>query len=61
MVESAHQQFETFMRAHAVPEALGEPNGLSFGWFGVVSVRIGTLMCETTSCSRKRLDHSNAP
>src|SRR3954468_20661017 len=34
MVESAHQQFETFMRTQAVPEAVGEPNGLSFGWFG---------------------------
>jgi len=34
MVESAHQQFETFMRTQAVSEAVGEPNGLSLGWFG---------------------------
>src|SRR4051794_38138362 len=34
VVENAHQRFETFMRAHAVPEALREPNGFSFGWFG---------------------------
>jgi nucleotide-binding universal stress UspA family protein len=34
MVETAHQRFETFMRAHAVPEARNEPDGLSFGWLG---------------------------
>src|SRR3954468_18166461 len=34
MVETARQRFETFMHAHAVPEARQEPNGLSFGWLG---------------------------
>jgi nucleotide-binding universal stress UspA family protein len=34
MVETARQRFETFMRAHAVPEARNEPDGLSFGWLG---------------------------
>ena len=34
MVKTAHQRFETFMRAHAVPEARQEPNGLSYRWLG---------------------------
>src|SRR3954470_19363703 len=43
MVETARQRFETFMHAHAVPEARQEPNGLSFGWLGTPSKMIRSL------------------
>ena len=54
MVETARQRFETFMRAHAVPEARNEPDGLSFDWLGTPSKMtrsLATTVGRSTSSS----------